>query len=445
MQRTLIQDCIRAFVLVLAVALGGASPLFSSTRAQESLGIGKKSKRNKSEIYQPEKEVMAWERYLVKDAPEPTFRFAAGHQHAATGCFGYLYITREEIRYEVKFPEKDSNHGFRYPTSLMEARQWRFMGSSMPEAEFEFPHHKTYHFFRFREGLIEEQASLGSTKLKWEDVRSWEPLVEAATHFDETLRLANQSLAAEKVKIPPTATLRAEPASVEKGHSVTLTWATENALSVDLQPGFGTVAASGSTSATPSDTTTYVLTASSQGGTKVATAQVTATQAVLPPTIILLEPSAESSGQTLEVHSPSLSIRGIAMDASGLPIVTINGTPANLKPKDAHATEFWSDAFPLQPGSNRFEIVAVNAAHAQAKFSFTARRVEPTPAPNPKALSKSDILDLLKNFVSSSRLTEIVKQYGVKFTPTSDDLTDIRQAGGGDDLIDAIKQASAKP
>ena len=47
-------------------------------------------------------EEIAWEKYLVKDAPEPTFRFAVGHQHAAPGCYGYLYITRETIRLSLE-------------------------------------------------------------------------------------------------------------------------------------------------------------------------------------------------------------------------------------------------------------------------------------------------------------------------------------------------------
>lgn len=155
-------------------------------------------------------EEVSWENYLVKDAPEPTFRFAVAHQHAATDCSGYLYITRETIRYEVRQPEKDRDHGFSYPrSSITEARQWKFMASRLPEAEFKFEGGKTYHFFRIRESLVEEP----SRRLRWEDVRTWQPLVEAATHFNEVLHSAEQRLGAQKPATSSAPTLRVmEPA-----------------------------------------------------------------------------------------------------------------------------------------------------------------------------------------------------------------------------------------
>jgi hypothetical protein len=136
-----------------------------------------------------EEEELAWDRYLVKDAPEPTFRFAVAHQHRGTGCFGYLYISRTEVRYVVKKPPGDSDHGFRLSrASLSEARQWRLMGSSLPEVEFKFENGKTYHFYRVRETLLEGEG----TKFRMQDVRTWEPLAQAALHFDEVLALAQQ-------------------------------------------------------------------------------------------------------------------------------------------------------------------------------------------------------------------------------------------------------------
>src|SRR5258708_17062695 len=65
----------------------------------------------------------------------------------------------------------------------------------------------------------------------------------------------------------PTVTLTAEPSTVEKGGSVTLTWTSENATDLDLQPGVGSVQAKGSTSVPPQDSTTYTLTAQRPAGT----------------------------------------------------------------------------------------------------------------------------------------------------------------------------------
>lgn len=81
----------------------------------------------------------------------------------------------------------------------------------------------------------------------------------------------------------PTVTLTAEPSTIEKGHSVTLSWSSENATSLDLEPGVGNVQANGSTTTTPQDSTTYILTVSGPGGKDTASARVTVTLPPPPP------------------------------------------------------------------------------------------------------------------------------------------------------------------
>jgi len=70
---------------------------------------------------------------------------------------------------------------------------------------------------------------------------------------------------------------------VEKGRSVTLSWTSENATDLDLQPGVGKVQATGSTNVTPPDSTTYTLSVTGPGGTNTATARVTVTIPPPPP------------------------------------------------------------------------------------------------------------------------------------------------------------------
>jgi peptidoglycan-associated lipoprotein len=77
--------------------------------------------------------------------------------------------------------------------------------------------------------------------------------------------------------------LTAEPSTIEKGQSVTLSWTSENATDLDLQPGVGKVQAKGSTTVTPQDSTTYTITATGPGGTNTATARVTVTVPPPPP------------------------------------------------------------------------------------------------------------------------------------------------------------------
>jgi peptidoglycan-associated lipoprotein len=95
------------------------------------------------------------------------------------------------------------------------------------------------------------------------------------------LMLADCSKKVAKVPPPPppappapTATLAASPNVIQQGQSTTLTWQTTNANSITIE-GLGTVAASGSRSVMPNESTTYTLIAKGAGGTQDATARVT--------------------------------------------------------------------------------------------------------------------------------------------------------------------------
>src|SRR5205807_9482189 len=65
------------------------------------------------------------------------------------------------------------------------------------------------------------------------------------------------------------------PETVDKVQTVTLTWQTTNATDISIDQGVGTVQASGSKQVSPTDSTTYTLTAKGDGGTQTATARVT--------------------------------------------------------------------------------------------------------------------------------------------------------------------------
>jgi len=169
-----------------------------------------------------------------------------------------------------------------------------------------------------------------------------------------------------------------------------------------------------------------------------------------PPTIVLVEPSVDNSGQTLEVTNSALTIRGVAMDNSGIPAVTINGTPADVHPKSPQAVEFSSDPIILQPGENRIEVSASNTSHAEAKFVFIARYTAPPQGEKaqqpvqsiPRALTKTDIIRLLKDKVPSAQVTAAVRENGIRFMPTEKDLKEIRAARGEDDLVNALREAA---
>jgi hypothetical protein len=281
-------------------------------------------------------------------------------------------------------------------------------------------------------------------ELAYQNVPGTKAILHAITNFDSVL-------ASVKPPAPPPleVALHAEPSSVEKGRTVSLVWTSSNATSLDLEPGVGRVAAAGGMSLVPQESTNYTLTATGPAGAKTANVFVTVTQPapIAPPTIVLIEPSAAGEGQTVEVTSSPLIIRGVVMDASGIPVVTINGRPVTMRPTSAQAAQFTSDPFVLQPGENRFEVSAINSARGRARVAFVAHltaiapKAPPAEPSNPRGLSKAEILSLLQGDVPSVRVAELVKERGIKFVPTPDDLKQIRGAGGGDDLIDAINQA----
>ena len=81
----------------------------------------------------------------------------------------------------------------------------------------------------------------------------------------------------------PTATLTASPETIDKGQSATLNWQTTNATDISIDNGVGAVQATGTHQVTPTESTTYTLTAKGDGGTQTATARVTVNAPPPPP------------------------------------------------------------------------------------------------------------------------------------------------------------------
>jgi len=80
----------------------------------------------------------------------------------------------------------------------------------------------------------------------------------------------------------PTASLTASPETIDKGQSATLTWQTSNATDVAIDS-VGAVDPNGSKQVSPTESTTYTLTAKGAGGNQTATARVTVNAPPPPP------------------------------------------------------------------------------------------------------------------------------------------------------------------
>ena len=81
----------------------------------------------------------------------------------------------------------------------------------------------------------------------------------------------------------PTVTFSADRTSINKGESARLSWTTTDANNVSIAPEVGAVTPQGSTAVTPSDSTTYTITASGPGGSADATVRISVNAPPPPP------------------------------------------------------------------------------------------------------------------------------------------------------------------
>lgn len=81
----------------------------------------------------------------------------------------------------------------------------------------------------------------------------------------------------------PTATLSADRTSINKGESAKLTWSTTDATNVSIAPEVGAVTPQGSTTVSPTESTTYTLTASGPGGNTDASVRISVNVPAPPP------------------------------------------------------------------------------------------------------------------------------------------------------------------
>jgi hypothetical protein len=125
------------------------------------------------------------------------------------------------------------------------------------------------------------------------------------------------------------------PSTINPGESAQLCWNVENATTVSIQPGIGTVKATDCITVTPSATTTYTLTASSGTGTATVSSTATATLTVGGVKILMFSQSPEfsqSAGAPVVLSwttsgATSVQITGFGAPAGSLPAngsITVN-------------------------------------------------------------------------------------------------------------------------
>ncbi|HWR17267.1 MAG TPA: peptidoglycan-associated lipoprotein Pal [Terriglobales bacterium] len=166
----------------------------------------------------------------------------------------------------------------------------------------------------------------------------------------------------------PTATLSANPSTIEKGQSTTLTWQTTNADDVTLGP--NKVDANGSASVSPTESTTFRLIAKGPGGTKEETARVTVTVPPPPPPPQPTETDQELFNRSIKdvfFDYDSYEIRADAQASIAADAQFLQQHPNIQFTVEGHCDERGSTEYNLALGDNRAN--AVKTALVQAGVS----------------------------------------------------------------------------
>ena len=172
---------------------------------------------------------------------------------------------------------------------------------------------------------------------------------------------------------PVTATLSANPTSIQRGQSSTLTWSTENATDVTIQG--NKVDASGSQSVSPTQSTDYHLVAKGPGGTQEATARVTIVEPQQPVNNTP-EPSEEQlfaqNVQDVYFDYDSAQLRPDAQQSLAKAAQVINQHPNWKIQIEGHCDERGSTEYNLSLGEER----ANAARQALAQAGVTGDRLK---------------------------------------------------------------------
>ena len=135
---------------------------------------------------------------------------------------------------------------------------------------------------------------------------------------------ATDSVTVTVIVPPPTIAIWASPASIPPGDSTTLYWYCDFADTCTIEPGIGGVEPNGSIELSPTETTTYTITAIGPGGTT--TDSYTVTVAHPAPTVeISANPEILVPGQSSTLTWSSTNADSVVID-QGIGSVSLNGT-----------------------------------------------------------------------------------------------------------------------
>ncbi len=117
---------------------------------------------------------------------------------------------------------------------------------------------------------------------------------------------------------PPVCALSVSPSTITRGGSATLTWDTTNATNVSINQGIGGVSLDGTRSVSPTQDTTYTLTATGNGKTVTcdATVHITEIHHTVPVCELSINPSSIKEGDSATLAWGGTNISSVSIDQS---------------------------------------------------------------------------------------------------------------------------------
>ncbi len=148
----------------------------------------------------------------------------------------------------------------------------------------------------------------------------------------------------------PTLSVTADPGTIASGSSATLTWSSTHADSVTIEPGIGIVDTNSSLTVSPTETTTYSLTAAGPGGSTTATVNVTVEN---PFTLAITSPEDGAL-----IQGDHVLVRGTILNNTGNETgITVNSVLGLV-----YGGQFAVNQVPLEEGANTITVTATDSA-----------------------------------------------------------------------------------
>ena len=384
---------------------------------------------------------------LVTDGGHPALRFAVAHGHHFGFCLGYLYISKEGIRYEEVTPASDHDHSFEAPRSAIDfVGQWKPTFGIGPEnwAVFKLHDGKNYSFMHVLPRNVETGNGAREDALPYQDI------VNTYQDFDGVLARVRAREAKNAPPPPPPSISIVDPAHVAEGNILPTIGATLHLHGIAAQSsGIASVSVNGQNvplkQLTPQTAEFDTALPSIKPGINPIQVVAVATdksKAELDfkaqrPQIEILSPA--GNGKTTE---PVVQITGQIRNFPDISRVELAGIPATTRNLDPGVVEFTVKDAPLSLGPNTLAGFVVSTTGKREEFTVAINRDEP-PAPPP--LKLQEVLDALQKQVPGIRIQFLVTKYGVDFEFTGDIEKRLRAAGADDALLLDIAKSYRAP